>query len=255
MTPVGPPVPLDIQRIRAERRKKAQLSAVSSPALHLRQEAGKDSDQDGSSSDDDDAFGPQLADTESHEDAEKQALERLKARSLEQDRLQNDTTGNGQKNMADKSNWMAFALGQKPEEVSYNPKTFRRNISSASSISTASTTETENERTKRMADEMMGLSKSNDSKTKRSKTEPKDEDVEEDDVYFVARRDEPSLLDQHLMKRREEKKAKSKSKKDQDNRFNWERDMKGGTVSSRKVQEIVGQAKDMASKFSRSTKK
>lgn len=210
-SPVGPEIPEDIQKIRNERRRireeeqKATIEKIEKPAVAKT----ADEDEDGSSSSDDDGFGPQLPPASNDNDDEKAALERLQKRSVETPNKSND-----------RSNWLRTALGDK-DEPSYNPKTFRRNPSM-----NLNSSETQATRSKRLADEMMGLGQ--------TKTEKTEEDVEEPEEDKG-----PSLLEQHKSK-------KSKSKNEDDS-FNWEKDMK--KANNKKLSEFLDSAKSMNDKF------
>lgn len=251
---VGPPVPEHIQRARQERFARQNEST---PPLSINTTQAPHVSHSDSESDDD--LGPQLPTAGPlQQDVEKAALERLHSRSQDPRELDQNS-----KNSADRSSWMAFALGQKVDKdnVTYNPKTLRRNVAIGGATNDT-WKESETERTKRLADEMMGLG--SDKSLKKAKTEaPKEEEEDsEDEAYFSARRSQPTLLEQHAQKREEEKasgktkstKKKGKGRDEDDERFSWSRDMKGGSMGAHKVQQMVNQAKDMSTRFSRGSK-
>lgn len=254
---VGPPVPEDIQLIRQARRQKI---LAENDVVQARPEKPTALDQDtkdcnDESESEDEFLGPQLSKTSDTlpEDDEKSALERLKTRSEKDQNLTNK-----KEDAADRSNWMAYALGQKvdnDQNASYNPKTLRRNVALGNAKNDGSSTETETERAKRLADEMMGLGEASKTskKVKTSNTHAETKDDSEDEAYFSVRRSQPSLLEQHLQNKDRDRKPK-KGGKNKDDKFDWNRDIKGNGLGSRKIQEIVNQAKGMNSRFARGSK-
>ncbi|KAF5098557.1 hypothetical protein D0Z00_002000 [Geotrichum galactomycetum] len=228
---VGPPVPTHIQQLRELRRKQQTAPAQES---------------ENESSDDDD-FGPQLP---AAEESDADALERLRQRELA------DQAGAPRTNLgADRSSWMSVALGGPTSgDVSYNPKTFRRNVTVQMD---KSWTETQAERSKRQADEMMGIKTrpvSPPRKTLRLNKEKQDED-HQTPSYDEARAAQPSLLEEHMARRAQQKREEEK-KDGRDKSFDWERDMKGGRGGNgAKVAEFVNQARAMNDKFARESKR
>lgn len=274
---VGPPVPDHIKAIRQSRLKKSQeeetkVNKADSNTDNINSSTVKEnsgdtndnnannkdtSNNDNESESEDELLGPQLPtqSLDDTQDAEAAALERLKSRSKE--------TNNTQKkeSSADRANWMAYALGQKVDNnndknVTYNPKTLRRNVAMGGAQESKGVSETETERAKRLADEMMGLGESeNSSKKTKTETQAETKEDSEDEEYFSVRRNQPSLLEQHLQNKDKTKTSSKKGKKGKggNDKFDWNRDMKGTGLGSRKVQEIVNQAKGMGSRFARST--
>ncbi|KAI8134573.1 hypothetical protein DUD61_001722 [Geotrichum candidum] len=230
-TSVGPPVPTHIQQLRDLRRKQQTAPPV--------QESENESS-------DDDNFGPQLPTTE---ESNAEAIERLKQRELA------DQAGAPGSNLgADRSSWMSVALGGPTSgDVSYNPKTFRRNVAVQMD---KSWTETQAERSKRQAEEMMGIKArpvSPPRKTLRLDTEKQDEDHQKNS-HEEARAAQPSLLEEHMARRAQQKREEKRDGRDKS--FDWERDMKGGRGGNgAKVAEFVNQARAMNDKFARESKR
>lgn len=220
---VGPLVPENIQHVRDLRRKQETAPA---------QQSGYESS--------DDDIGPQLP---AAEESDADALERMRQRELA------DQDGEPQSNLgSDRANWMSVALGGPTNDnISYNPKTFRRNITVQID---KSWTETQAERSKRQADEMMGIKTrlvSPPRKTVRGDNRKEDEnEISEDE-----RAAQPSLLEEHMARRAQQKQTDGQGKA-----FNWERDMKGGRGGSNsKVTEFVNQARSMNDKFARGSQR
>lgn len=216
---VGPAVPEDIQRVRDARRKDHEEQQKADEERLNQKEAGAEVEEDSSS--DDDGFGPlppPPTTAGAIEDEEKAALERLKKRSQE-------TAGSS----TNRANWLSTALGEK-EEPSYNPKTFRRRQSAGISMN-----ESQAARSKRLADEMMGLSGGKSTQPK------KDQPVEQGPVEPTG----PSLLETHR-----QQKAR-KTKQDDDDQFNWENDIKHSKPSNKKLSEFLDSAKTMNDRFQR----
>jgi hypothetical protein len=228
---VGPPVPTHIQQLRDLRRK---------------QQAARPAQENESESSDDDDFGPQLP---AAEESDADALERLRQRELY------DQAGALHTNIgADRSSWMSVALGGPTSgNVSYNPKTFRRNVALQMD---KSWTETQAERSKRQADEMMGIKTrpvSPPRKTPRFDKEKQDED-RQNNSHNEARAAQPSLLEEHMARRAQQKREENRDGRDKS--FDWERDMKGGRGGNgAKVAEFVNQARAMNDKFARESKR
>ncbi|KAA8905528.1 hypothetical protein TRICI_005275 [Trichomonascus ciferrii] len=222
---VGPAVPKEIQQIRDARRKEREeeQNAIEE-RLKQEAEAGKKEDkEDDESSSDDDGFGPlpppPTAESATEEE-EQAALERLKKRSQE-------TAGTS----ANRTNWLSTALGEK-EEPSYDPKTFRRKQSAGLSMS-----ESQTARSKRLADEMMGLSGNQSAKPVK-----KDEPAEQEPIEPSG----PSLLETHR-----QQKARKTKQNDDDDQFNWEKDIKHAKPSNKKLSEFLDSAKSMNDRFQR----
>lgn len=274
---VGPPIPKHIQALRDKRRKDlleairklqeaSNLEASDKPNTLSNPKSHSESHSDDSSSNEDEIFGPQVPVVEAPttEEEEKKALERLKERSLNRSlNLKKDSETKN--DPGDRSTWMEFALGLgKEEEVTYDPKTFRRRVNKPRNKDNFFAKESAAEKSKRLADEMMGIH-SNDKRTEKRQKQEESSKKQDDQEFFNYRKNEPSLLEQHLEKRKKEKIEKGKNKlaknfykrnNDEDDfeRFVWNRDMKSTTVTNTKIQEIVNQAKDMQSKFARGSK-
>lgn len=269
---VGPPIPKHIQALRDKRRKdilnaikklqeKATFKVDDKPNVTSDSVSNSDS-----SSDEDGIFGPQLpvATAPTAEDEEKMALERLKERSVNT-ALSSKEDSESTKDPGDRSTWMDFALGHgKEEEITYDPKTFRRRVNKPrNKTNNFFAKESAAEKSKRLADEMMGIHQNENISQKRQKQD--DNSSRDTQDVFDYRKNEPSLLEQHLEKRKKEKIEKSKKKlnknhhkghndEDDRDRFVWNRDMKSTTITSSKIQEVVNQAKDMQSRFARGSK-
>lgn len=223
---VGPVVPEGIQNVRDAKRKEREVEQKAiEERLTQKGEVGKEEDngEEDDSSSDDDGFGPlppPPTAAAAGDEEEKAALERLKKRSQE-------TAGTG----TNRTNWLSTALGEK-EEPSYDPKTFRRKQPTGLSMS-----ESQTARSKRLADEMMGLSSNNSAKPVK-----KDEPIEHEPIEPSG----PSLLESH----RQQKARKTKQNNDTD-QFNWEKDIKYTKPSNKKLSEFLDSAKSMNDRFHR----
>lgn len=221
---VGPAVPEEIQKIREGRRKEREEEERAIEERLNQKEEMVEKEEDDDSSSDDDGFGPlpppppTAAKTE---DEEKAALERLKKRSQE-------TAGPS----TNRANWLSAALGEK-EEPSYDPKTFRRKQTAGLAMN-----ESQAARTKRLADEMMGLSGNKSTASPAKKDEP----VETEPIEPTG----PSLLETHR-----QQKARKTKEKDDDDQFNWEKDIKHSKPSNKKLSEFLDTAKSMNDRFQR----
>lgn len=235
---VGPRVPEHIQKLRNERRKTRDEKGIDLP-----QEAAQGDDDNAvavftgplpaepqessaTESSDDDGFGPQIP-TASAEDEEQAALERLQARTVAAPELESNLG-------SDRSNWLASALGASGngEDISYNPKSFRRN---APLKMDKSWTETQEERSKREAQDMMGLS------AKKAKTDSKPSSTPQDAPEVTKPApggNQASLLEEHRQRRLAEKEIEDNS---HEKNFDWERDMKGAGrgASDERVQKFA----------------
>lgn len=250
---VGPRVPDHIQLLRRERRKtqsgvnlsKADDSEAGAiTLLNPQPEPSKEEPDDESS--DDDGFGPQLP-TSTADDEEAAALARLQSRASAAGKETESALG------PDRSNWLASALGagnSGEKEVSYNPKTFRRNISVTMD---KSWTETHKERSKREADAMMGLSAKKAKVDEASDRKISTADNSEQSLPSNERENLPSLLEEHQGRRIAEKEIEDTGV---EGSFNWERDVqgKGRGAGNKRVAEFVNQAKSMNDRFSRASK-
>lgn len=246
---VGPPVPERIQKLRNLKREQSKAS-VEEIAQHddaaATVEPPPAEEEDGSSSEDDGDFGPQLPVGPASAEEEEAALARLHERSNDAGKETESALG------SDRASWMSVALGggSEREEITYNPKTFRRNISVKMD---KSWTEKASDRSKRQADEMMGLNKraapTDDSQKKPKLHESKEAPPED------LRDHMPSLLDEHMAKRGAEQKNVKAEKGQGEGSFNWERDIqgKGRAANSQKVAAFVNQAKSMNDRFSRAS--
>lgn len=243
---VGPLVPENIQKIRALRRKQAQEGILKETPVE--NPIPNSEDRNESSSDDDGDIGPQLPVEAGDVEDEAAALARL------QERANSSTVGPESALVADRANWMSVALGggNASTDISYNPKTFRRNISISMD---KSWTETQAERSKRQADEMMGLKKDDSRKADPKKKVKPDDQPQESSPLNDERASMPSLLEEHMAKRNAQQ-QKSHEEQKEGGSFNWERDIqgKGRSANTKKVAAFVSQAKSMNDKFSRASK-
>lgn len=238
---VGPPVPEGIQKKRTLLRQERSKLLVTVELPKSVASSALEDVQDSSSEDEGD-FGPQLPSGPEAGaiDEEAAAIRRLQERVSKQDEESGSVLG------ADRANWMSVALGGSgdQDEASYNPKTFRRNVSIQID---KSWTETQSERSKRQADEMMGINADESRKKGKQEAKKSKEHSPESD----ERANMPSLLEEHMAKRSEEAKLKKNAK----DSFDWERDVqgKGRGAGSKKVAEIVSQARTMNDRFSRAS--
>jgi hypothetical protein len=223
---IGPEVPLEIQKIRAERRK---LLLGKVDQQEEEQDVGDATDQvdetkkvdlksDSESDDDDGWVGPSLPSQNIDEvSAEQEAIDRLQRRA---DELPDE-------DRSDRANWMNLALGEQP---SYNPKTLRRHDFKVDS----SWTEKQSVRSKRLADEMMGLTDSSETAKRSKQSSSGEENIEN------SEENRQTLLEEHLSRRR-----------GQDD-LDWNK-VRGTGLNNEKLNEIVTKARKMNDKFQRAT--
>lgn len=247
---VGPPVPERIQKLRNLKREQAKASVEE--IAHKNEdttgslEPPPEEAEAGSSSEDDGDFGPQLPAGPATAEEEEAALARLHERAADAGKEPESALG------SDRSSWMSVALGagSEREEITYNPKTFRRNMSVKMD---KSWTEKASDRSKRQADEMMGLKRAAPTVDgqKKPKLQESNEAPPED-----LRDHMPSLLDEHVAKRSAEQKTAKSEKGQGEGSFNWERDIqgKGRAANSQKFAAFVNQAKSMNDRFSRASR-
>lgn len=249
-TSVGPPVPDSIQKLRNLRRAKQQAISDIPPIVPDQDKPNPEKAQQphSSSDDDDDSFGPQLPSANTNED-DQEAIARLIAREESKGTSSESILG------SDRANWISLALGgsaASESEITYNPKTFRRNVTTATVDKTWR--ESHSERTKRQADEMMGMSsnlKTPPSPIRKVNPVPLPDESSATrspvlDLDADPRISEPSLLDAHLAKRAE------KRQRTEDQKFDWKRDMGGQT---KRIADTVNQAKELGGRFERGSKK
>ena len=222
---IGPEVPEHIKKTRSQRRSFVKenvefeqpepVEAPQSGSAETKALPEPDSDSDS------DDFGPPLPVTDADaEAAEKEALARLNERAL---------AAEPEEKLSDRGNWMSLALGES-QQISHDPKTFRRRPAAGVD---SSWSETQGQRSKRLADEMMGLSSESKKKPKNYLAE--DEPVEDERIGP----ERPSLLEEHRARRNNDDEEK-------DEKFVFR---KGSGTSNKNLEEFVSRAKQLGSRF------